>query len=349
MSETLKTLLAEAMRLGREGRRQEATALIHRGLYLVRPFYHPSGQPARAAGDIWEGDFEFVEDVGPAGGFIIHGRYSHGACACGYRLYLPPGLGPRPQALLLMLHGCQQDATSFAHLTQMDRLADERGFIVLYPSQMRLANAAGCWNWFLPEHRRAEAGETALLASLAEMIAGRYGLPPERRYLAGFSAGGAMALSLAAAYPDRFAAIGVHSGLLPELAQDQLSALHLMRQGPEAGELGTKRIALPLIVFQGDADTRVNPRNALSIVQAALDGQGGVPKDGRMEEIAASSGEGLGYTCRRYLDPEGRPYLELWMVHGGGHGWFGGNPGSAFAEPQGPDASRELVRFFLDR
>ncbi|QIK37607.1 PHB depolymerase family esterase [Caldichromatium japonicum] len=352
MSETLKMLFAEAMRLSRDGRCTEATALIQRGLHLARPpAYVAHGRSARnPAHRTIAGDFEFVEDVAPSGGFIIHGRYSHGRDACDYRLYLPPSCSTsgRARALIVMLHGCQQDATVFARLTRMDHLADEGGFIVLYPSQARAANATGCWNWFLPEHRQPDHGEASLLAALAGEVAQRYAIHPKRCYAAGLSAGAAMALTLAAVQTGRFAAVGVHSGLPHGLAHDQMSALALMRQGPAAmGDIPVLPVAIPVIVFQGDADGRVNPRNAEAIIHQALGDLAGGGVQLRADTQDTHPEKGAACSVTSYRDPQGQLLAELWLVRGGGHGWFGGDPQMAFAEPQGPDASREMLRFFF--
>jgi len=358
MNETLKTILAEAMHLGREGRFTEATALIQRGLHLTQPLpeqreSHPSaGDPDRRP--VVEADFEVIEDIGRTGGRSIHGHFTHGIEARDYRVYVPAGADDRPRPLILMLHGCQQDAEDFARLTRLDPLADELGFIVLYPTQSRTANATGCWNWFLPEHRRADQGEAAWLIALTRAIATRYQADPHHIHVAGLSAGGAMALTLAATQPALFRSVGVHSGLPHGLAQDQLSALTLMHQGPTAvsgGRAAMDGISVPVIVFQGDADLRVNPANASGIIEQALSGapeaRSGLDALGVERETGRAPG-GLGYTRTRYPAADGSIRAELWMVQGGGHAWFGGDPAASFAEPRGPDASREMVRFFLE-
>jgi poly(hydroxyalkanoate) depolymerase family esterase len=346
MNETLKAILAEAMHLGRDGRFTEATALIQRGLHLTRD---SAGTEAAAADrhGVIDGDFEAGEGIGPTGGRSIHGHYTHGSEARDYDLYVPADTDGAPRPLILILHGCQQDAADVARLTRFNRLADELGFIVLYPTQSRTANATGCWNWFLPEHQRPDQGEAALLAALTREITVRHGADPRRLYVAGLSAGGAMALALATIHPELFAAAGVHSGLPYGLARDQVSALTLMHQGPSA--LGGRMPALngggvPVIAFQGDADLRVNPVNASWIIEQALAGD----DEPRIERETGRATGGLDYTRTRYLDRAGAIRAELWMVQGGGHGWFGGDPAGSFAEPRGPDASREMVRFFLE-
>ena len=349
MNETLKAILAEAMHLGRDGRFTEATALIQRGLHLTRTPARTDESTAVADRHcLIDGDFEALEDVAPTGGRSIRGRYTHGSEARGYELYVPVATDDAPRPLILMLHGCQQDAADIARLTRLNQLADEQGFIVLYPSQSRTANATGCWNWFLPEHQRSDQGEAALLAALTSDIAVRHGADPHRLYVAGLSAGGAMSLTLAATHPELFAAVGVHSGLPHGLARDQVSALTLMHQGPPAvgGQVSTKRgSGVPIIVFQGDADLRVNPSNASWIIEQALSGD----EPSRIEHETGRAAGGLDYTRTRYLDPDRAIRAELWMVHGGGHGWFGGDPAGSFTEPRGPDASREMLRFFLSR
>jgi poly(hydroxyalkanoate) depolymerase family esterase len=347
MNETLKTILAEAMRLGQDGRLHEATALIQRELHL--PHSTPKAPESTPETDdrhqVIDGDFEVIKDTGPRDGRFIHGRYSHGSESREYRVYVPADADRAALPLILMLHGCQQDADDCARLTRLNQRADELGFIVLYPTQSRVANATGCWNWFLPEHQRPDQGEAALLAALTREIAARHGANLRRLYAAGLSAGGAMALTLAATHPNLFVAVGVHSGLPYGLARNQLSALTLMHQGPSAaGVIPTLNgAAVPVIVFQGDSDLRVNPVNASWIIEQALAGDDAA----RIERETGRAAGGLDYTCTRYLGAGGAIRAELWMVQGGGHGWFGGDPAGSFAEPKGPDASREMLRFFL--
>jgi poly(hydroxyalkanoate) depolymerase family esterase len=349
MNETLKAILAEAMHLSRDGRFTEATALIQRGLHLTRDTAKADASAAVADRHrLIDGDFEVIDDVGPTGGRSIHGHYSHGSDARDYVLYVPVATDGAPRPLILMLHGCQQDAADIARLTRLNQLADALGFLVLYPSQSRTANATGCWNWFLPEHQRPDQGEAALLAALARDIAVRHGADPHRLFVAGLSAGGAMALTLAATHPELFAAVGVHSGLPHGLARDQVSALTLMHQGPPVvgGQVPALTGAgVPIIVFQGDADLRVNPVNASWIIEQALAGD----DESRIERETGWAPGGLDYTQTRYLDADGAIRAELWIVHGGGHGWFGGDPAASFAESRGPDASGEMLRFFLSR
>ncbi|MTW19826.1 extracellular catalytic domain type 1 short-chain-length polyhydroxyalkanoate depolymerase [Allochromatium palmeri] len=349
MNETLKTILAEAMRLGQDGHLHEAAALIQRELHLPHATPKaPESTPDRTDHNrVIDGDFEVIEDTGPKEGHFIHGRYSHGSESREYRVYVPANADHAARPLILMLHGCQQDADDFARLTRLNQLADTLGFIVLYPAQSRAANAAGCWNWFLPEHQRPDQGEAALLAALTHEIVARHGADPRRLYVAGLSAGGAMALTLAATYPELFVAVGVHSGLPYGLARDQLSALTLMHQGPSAA--GAMPMlsggGVPVIVFQGDSDLRVNPVNASWIIEQALSGADAA----RTEREQGRASGGLDYTRTRYLGEDGSTRAELWVVHGGGHGWFGGDPAGSFAEPRGPDASHEMLRFFLSR
>lgn len=362
MTNTFKDLLLEATRLSREGRVAEATALIQRALHLTRATADPGDRPSRSdrPREVIEGDFETLEPAGPGGSRCVSGRYSGADGALDYRLYVPPPSAGRAKALgegwglILMLHGCQQDAADFASLTRMDRIAGDVGFLVLYPSQSRESNATGCWNWFLPEHQRADQGEPALLAGLTRQIMARHGVDPRRVYVAGLSAGGAMAMTMAATYPELFAAVGVHSGLPHAAAQDTLSAMTL--KGSGASVLGGQMPSsigsgMPVIVFQGDADPKVHPVNATRIIDQVLAGADSATAErlgvrATREEGRVQGGHAYTRTC--YLGARGSSKAELWIVHGGGHGWFGGSPEGSFAEPLGPDASREMVRFFLE-
>lgn len=344
MNDTLQTILEHAMHLGRAGRLTEAAELMQRELGWAAPRTAPA-----AATDtrppVIDADFEATEPPATsASGQFLHGRYSHGNETRDYRLYRPAHLRTAPP-LIVMLHGCQQDGEELARLTRCNQWADAQGCIVLYPSQSRLANPTGCWNWFAPEHQRADQGEAAVLAALTREIAARHGADPQRLYIAGLSAGGAMALNLVATHPGLFAAVAVHSGLPYGLAHDQLSALTLMHQGPSGGHvpLTLAENGVPIIVFQGDADLRVNPLNASWIIEQALNTADTLHQERETRRAAG----GLDVTRTRYLTASGTVCAELWMIHGGGHGWFGGDPAAAFAEPKGPDATEALLRFFL--
>ena len=265
--------------------------------------------------------------------------FTHSAAegARDYKLYVPANLPAGRVPLVVMLHGCTQSPDDFAVGTRMNRLAEERGVLVAYPAQPAAANAQRCWNWFQPEHQ-GRGGEPALIAGIVEAIRATHQVDGGRIFVAGLSAGGAAAAVLGAAYPELFAAVGVHSGLPVGAARDVPSAFAAMRR---ASPVAPGLAAVPTIVFHGDADSTVDPGNAVEVVAQAAAGN-------RVEEQRGTAG-GRPYTRAVHRDARGRVVAENWTVHGGGHAWSGGDPAGSYADPQGPDASAEMLRFFLDR
>ena len=281
----------------------------------------------------------------PAGRFDAF-SYSNAAGARGYRLYVPAGHAGGPMPLVVMLHGGTQDAATFAAATGMNDLAERQALLVAYPEQPPSANAGRYWNWFAPGHQRRGAGEPSLIAGITRQVTDRYGADATRVYVAGFSAGGAMAAVMAAVYPDLYAAAGVHSGLPYAAAGDVATAFAAMKQGPRGLARPPAR-PLPLIVFHGDQDAIVAPANAAGLIDHALaaaspDRRPGTP-------TAVTTGQvpgGHAYTCTCYQDPAGTALAERWTIHHGGHAWSGGAPHGSYTDPRGPDASAEFIRFF---
>lgn len=260
-----------------------------------------------------------------------------------YRLYRPK-TGAKPRGLLVMLHGCGQTIDDFAIGTGMNRHADKHGLIVVYVAQTAADNAAACWNWFRPDNQTRGGGEPALLASLARKLSREHGLNRDQVFVAGLSAGGAMAAILADVYPDVFSAAGIHSGLARGAARDVMSAMSAMRSG------GTPSATAPMhpgyvarrIIFHGTKDSTVHPSNAASLVAGAI-GHSATP-----QRVTRRQVRGRGYARSTFTDPDGRVTLELWTVDGTGHAWSGGKSAGSYTDASGPDASVQMIRFFLE-
>lgn len=257
-----------------------------------------------------------------------------------YRLYIPARQPGAPMPLIVMLHGCTQSPEDFAAGTGMNALAEEAGCLVAWPAQPQGANAQKCWNWFRPEDQARDRGEPALLAGIVRDILRDHPADPGRVYVAGLSAGGAAAAILGAAYPDLVAAIGVHSGLPVGGAQDVPSAFAAMRSGAVGKAQAS---SVPAIVFHGLADGTVHPRNGAAVVAQALRTQA----DLKLVRVSGVSDGGRTYRQTCHDDAAGRSIAEHWEIDGAGHAWAGGRAQGSYTDPAGPDASREMLRFFL--
>ena len=278
----------------------------------------------------------------PEGARFEQRTYANAAGSRAYKLYVPSGCTDQALPLVVMLHGCTQSPDDFAAGTRMNDLAEELSFLVAYPAQTQAANASKCWNWFSAGDQQRDQGEPSLIAGITRQIISDFPVDPRRVYVAGLSAGGAAAAIMGSTYPDLYAAIGVHSGLACGAASDVPSAFAAMRQGG-ARRQGRSAAAVPTIVFHGDRDTTVNPVNSDQVIAQS--------KAATNLRATVSRGEapgGISYTRTVQADESGRPILEQWVLHGAGHAWSGGSAAGSYTEPRGPDASREMMRFFLE-
>jgi poly(hydroxyalkanoate) depolymerase family esterase len=282
---------------------------------------------------------------------FIAGTTVHPAGTRPWRLFLPGTASDALRPLLVMLHGCRQNPEDFAAGTRMNELAQAHGIVVLYPGQSASVNRLGCWNWFHTENQQRDSGEPAIIADLTREIIVSHRIDPHRVYIAGLSAGGAMSAILAATYPDLYAAVGIHSGLPHAAAHNLPSALAAMRHGPLERVPRAEREPVPTIVFHGDEDTTVHPDNGDEVIAQA--------RWGREAEADAANGAGMSvergavpggrsYTRTVHRDAGGRSDAEHWLVHASGHAWSGGSAIGSYTDPLGPDASVQMLRFFIE-
>jgi poly(hydroxyalkanoate) depolymerase family esterase len=302
--------LMNATSLVRSGNLMEATAAIQRALRGGQP----SARPDR----------------------MLAGTFSNRAGTRRYKTFLPSRHAAQGLPLVVMLHGCKQNPDDFAAGTCMNRLAEELGFAVVYPAQSGKANVSACWNWFQPEHQVRDAGEPSLIAGITCEVVARHQLDARRVYVAGLSAGGAMAAVMGTTYPELYSAIGIHSGLPYAAARDLPSAFAAMKGKPgKAHRTSARSHRVPMIVFHGDCDVTVHPSNGEHAMTDTL------------EKVEQGHVNGRAYTRTTQWNDSGKPVLEHWLIHGAGHAWSGGSASGSYADPLGPDASREMLRFFM--
>jgi len=271
-----------------------------------------------------------------------------------YKLFIPSAYQGQPLPLIVMLHGCGQDADDFAMGTGMNELAEEYQCLVLYPEQSSDANWNRCWNWFEGAHHERGRGEPALIAGATRQIMAEYAVDANRVSVAGMSCGGAMAVILGRTYPDIYTAVGCHSGLAHGSATDGYGAMLAMRDGadPAAMRGTTAASTVPTIVFHGDADGTVHHNNGRAVVQQSIDSYlAHFPHERQALTIADETGEagGRGFTRSVYRNNGGQVVAEQWTLHGGAHAWSGGKRHGRYTDASGPSASEKMLEFFLCR
>lgn len=301
-------------------------------------------------------DVEVKEAVDLAGkGSFLSGSCTNHAGTRTYKLYIPSGYTGQPLPLVVMLHGCTQHPDDFAAGTAMNAAAEDNNCFVVYPAQTKTANGSNCWNWFNAGDQRRDHGEPAIIADITRAIIREYAIDTGSVYVAGLSAGGAMAAVMGATYPELYAAIGIHSGLPYAVAHDMPSAFAAMKNRKIKTSARRAKCkaptpfghTMPVIVFHGDRDTTVDPVNggmALAQCVPSVDAAAGTNASIKEEKGAVPNGRA--YTRTVLHDAQGKTVAEKWIVHGAGHAWSGGSNRGTYTDPQGPDATREMLRFF---
>lgn len=279
--------------------------------------------------------------------------YSGPAGRRAYRLFVPPGIGAGDDVpLIVMLHGCTQDAADFAAGTRMNDFARANRFVLAYPEQPADLHAQKCWNWYDPAHHVRDQGEPSLIAGIAREVIAAYPIDPARVYIAGVSAGGAMAVLTAAAYPDIFAAVASHSGVEHGAASTLSAALYVMRNGgPDPATrgkaafdaMGSHARPMPIIVLHGDDDPVVRPVNGAQTVEQWIETNrlaGATLPEPSIERV-----DGADVTT--YRDDTGNVLIEYWRIAGLGHAWSGGSAAGTYASPDHIDAGPIIIRFLM--
>ena len=381
MNDNLQNLMREATQLTQAGRLSEATAIIQRALRGENPAepplnsdVTPVSSQADASSMVLDGCVFEVPGSAAANalqpnqpkqsitpdtatfkapsslGEFISDSHTHAGLTRRYKLYVPPGPSDQPRPLVVMLHGCTQNPDDFAAGTAMNERARAQGFFVLYPEQSKEANAHLCWNWFKHNHQQRGRGEPALIADMTQRIVKLHGIDTQRVYIAGLSAGAAMASLVGEAYREIFAAVGVHSGLPNGAARNAQQAFAVMKDGASSQRTSVsadsdRHRPMPTIVFHGDQDKTVNPVNGEQVIATVLT-NAVVTAPAHIEQ--GQTPNGRRYTRSTHHDDRGKIIAELWLVHGAGHAWSGGGAKGSYTDAKGPDATGEILRFFFE-
>ncbi|MEN3297486.1 MAG: hypothetical protein V7642_6739 [Burkholderiales bacterium] len=279
-------------------------------------------------------------------GRFLSASCSNGAGTRAYKLYVPSGYNGQALPLVVMLHGCKQHPDDFAAGTGMNNIAELNNCFVAYPAQAHAANGSNCWNWFKADDQQRDRGEPSIIADITRQVMRDYCIDPSRVYVAGLSAGGAMAAIMGATYPDLYAAVGIHSGLPHGAAHDLPSAFAAMKNGAASAckPAASRNGPIPAIVFHGDRDTTVHSSNG---DQALAQCTSEVVQDkARVTVEKGKVPNGRPYTRTIQHDGTGKAIAEQWIVHGAGHAWSGGSRKGSYTDPKGPDAAQEMLRFF---
>jgi len=288
----------------------------------------------------------------PPQGQFVSGSFQNESRSIDYKLYIPSGERSAPLPLVVMLHGCGQDASDFARGTGMNELAEQAQCLVLYPEQSSQVSWNRCWNWYDQAHHERDEGEPALIADLTRTIIAQHAVDASRVSIAGLSSGGAMAVILGRTYPDLFQAVGCHSGLPHRSATSGMSALSAMRTGSDlsAAKQTVPLASIPIIVFHGDVDNTVHQKNSADVVQQSIECyMAQAPHESAEIAVLEETGEdsGRSFTRHTHCGKTGDVVAEQWTIHGAGHAWSGGNLRGSYTDTRGPDASREMLRFFM--
>ena len=289
------------------------------------------------------------DPIAPPSQELLRGRHDGIGGNREYRLFIPSEQRRTRLPLIVMLHGCHQNADDFALGTRMNLHAQLNRCFVVYPAQSAQANSAKCWNWYEAAHQQRELGEPAIIADLTRHLIATHRIADHQVFIAGFSAGAAMAATMAVTYPELYAALGIHSGVPHGAARDFMSATLAMQHGVMASYASHPlQGQIPTIVFHGDADSMVHATHATQFMAKARP-HARMEEGEQFTETTGPEPGRYGYTRTVQLDPQRRVFSEKWIVHGGGHAWYGGDATGTYIDAYGPDATKEMMRFFIDR